>query len=110
MLSKSAPAQAQKSAEAAADGPVDEIAAEESAHYSKQMGRWRKTTQTCTADPLWWVVAEAMRLSRVPAIHLSDPCHAEMMSLIWQLVLLDFSKLQLLVAIQPRCSCECGGS
>ena len=50
---------------------VDEIAVEETAHRMQQMGRWRKSTSNCVADPLWWTVAEAMRIARLPSLHLS---------------------------------------
>ncbi|CAE6970885.1 unnamed protein product [Symbiodinium sp. CCMP2592] len=52
---------------------IDEIAVEETAHYTQQMGRWRATTLKCVEDPLWWTVAEAMRMARSPALHLSVP-------------------------------------
>ena len=53
---------------------IDEIAVEETAHYAQQMGRWRATALRCVEDPLWWTVAEAMRMARSPALHLSVPC------------------------------------
>ncbi|CAE7830339.1 unnamed protein product [Symbiodinium sp. CCMP2592] len=52
---------------------IDEIAVEETAHYTQQMGRWRATSLKCVEDPLWWTVAEAMRMARSPALHLSVP-------------------------------------
>ncbi|CAE7527335.1 unnamed protein product [Symbiodinium sp. CCMP2592] len=52
---------------------IDEIAVEETAHYTQQMDRWRATTLKCVEDPLWWTVAEAMRMARSPALHLSVP-------------------------------------
>lgn len=54
-------------------GVVDEISYQETQQFQIKMGRWRKQTQTCVDDSLWWAVAETVRIVQSVMVHFSEP-------------------------------------
>ena len=51
---------------------VDEISYEETKNFQAKMGRWRKRTQDCVEDALWWVIGEGMRIAQLTVVHFSE--------------------------------------
>ena len=51
---------------------VDEISYEETKHFQDKMGRWRRRTQECVEDALWWVIGEGMRIAQLTVVHFSE--------------------------------------
>ena len=68
----------EQAASASTKKVVDELSFEETKEYTRRMGRWRARTLECSADALWWVMAESMRLARSPVTHLSALCPAKL--------------------------------
>ena len=50
---------------------VDELSIQETEAYSKKIGKYRRSTLTCSKDKLWWLLIEVMNSCKQPTVHFS---------------------------------------
>ena len=50
---------------------VDELAIQETEAYTKKIGKYRRSTLTCSKDKLWWLLIEVMSSCKQPTVHFS---------------------------------------
>ena len=51
---------------------VDGLSMQESQAYSRKMGKYRRSSLCCAADPVWWALLQIMNCVKQPAVHLSS--------------------------------------
>ena len=61
-----------RACDAEAADAVNGLSLQESAAYSRKIGKYRRSSLSCSADPLWWKLIQVMNCVKQPAVHLSS--------------------------------------